>query len=52
VTGYPKNLKSTVIVNWNAPVNFQHAKLQHAIIRKKAYWNSEDSNINMSVKTL
>jgi hypothetical protein len=52
VTGYPKNLKSAAIVNWNAPVDFQHTKLQHAILRKEACRNSEDSNINMSVKAL
>jgi hypothetical protein len=52
VTGYPKNLKSAAIVNWLAPVDFEHTKLQHAIIRKEACRNSEDNNINMSVKSL
>jgi hypothetical protein len=53
VTGYPENLKSTAIVNWNAPVDFQHTKLQHdAILRKEACRNSEDGNINMGVKAL
>ena len=52
VTGHPKNLKSEAIVEWNAPVHFQDAKLQHAILREKAFRNSEDSNINISVKAL
>jgi hypothetical protein len=52
VNGDPESLKSAAIYNWNGPVGFQHTKLQHAILRKEACRNSEDSDINMSVKGL
>jgi hypothetical protein len=52
MTGYPNYVKVAAIVIWNAPVHFQHTKLQHAVLRKEACRNSEDSYINVSVEAL